>query len=280
MSDIASLAVDKPWLMLGDCVERMREIPDEFVDMILCDLPYGTTACAWDSIIPFEPLWEQYRRVIKGNGAIVLTASQPFTSTLVTSNLKWFKYEWIWQKDRQSGFMHAKNKPLKSHENVLVFSPGTTVHAGQSSNRMTYNPQMTRGEPYHRLRKPHSGRFNHAPSKANLKETETINTGTRYPLSVQKFNGRSDGGYHPTQKPVELFGYLILTYTNPGETVLENCFGSGTTGVACANTGRRFIGIEKATDYFEAGRRRIAAAIATLSQPAQQGGLFDAQAAD
>lgn len=278
-----SLAVDKPWLMLGDCLERMREIPDGSVDMVLCDLPYQVTACAWDSQISIEPLWAHYRRVIKRNGAIILTATQPFTSMLIMSNLLWFKYEWIWEKARGTGHVHANNKPLRTHENILVFSPGTTVHANQSRNRMTYNPQKIQGKEYRRLNvEGKNGSINHVPSKANKEITGSISLydGKRFPRSVQFFSNPTIGNVHPTQKPVPLFEYLIRTYTNPRGVVLDNCFGSGTTGVACANTGRRFIGIERDPHYFDIGRRRIDQAITAAAQPAQLGGLFDAQAAE
>lgn len=251
------LTGNKPWLMLGDCLERMAEIPDGSVDMIACDLPYGTTACKWDTVIPFEPLWAHYRRVIKGNGAIVLTASQPFTSSLVMSNSKWFKYEWIWAKSRPTGHIHAKNKPMKSHENVLVFSPGTAVHASQSKNRMVYNPQGLKTLASPVLRK------NSTPSDAVISfrksHRDTIQISGGYPHTLLPF-ASAGNQIHQTQKPVPLFEYLIRTYTNPGEIVLDNCFGSGTTGVACVNTGRRFIGIEKDERYFSIGQSRIAAA--------------------
>jgi len=244
----------------GDCLEVMREIPDASVDMILCDLPYGTTACAWDSVIPFDQLWAQYRRITKPNAAIVLTASQPFTSALIMSNVAWFKYEWIWEKGRASGFVHAKNKPMKAHENVCVFSSGTTVHASQSLSRMPYFPQMEEGEPYARTHtKTNTGKLNHAPSKANeaFVGTTSENSGTRYPRSVKFFSNHNVGKVHPTQKPVALMEYLIRTYTNEGQTVLDNTMGSGTTGVACANTNRKFIGIERDDRYFEIAKARI-----------------------
>jgi site-specific DNA-methyltransferase (adenine-specific) len=245
----------------GDCLVEMDKIPDHSVDMILCDLPYGTTACKWDVIIPFEPLWEHYWRVLKKNGAAVLFGSQPFSSILISSEIKKFKYEWIWEKGRASGFVHAKNKPMKAHENILVFSQGTTIHANQSSCRMTYNPQMECGKPYKRLNTSttKTGNLAHAPSKANLDYVGTVveNSGTRYPRSVQFFSHHNVGNFHPTQKPVNLLEYLIKTYTNEGETVLDNCMGSGSTGVACVNTNRNFIGIEKEEKYFNIAKDRI-----------------------
>ncbi len=245
----------------GDCLEVMGDIPDGSVDMILCDLPYGTTAASWDSVIPFITLWEQYKRITKPNGAIVLFGSQPFSSTLIMSNPSWFKYELIWEKGRASGHVHAKNKPLKAHENILVFSSGTTVHKSQSKNRMTYNPQMTEGKPYKRIANDSNknGALNHKKSKANIEFVGTLinNEGERYPRSVMLFKNHNVGNFHPTQKPVALLEYLIKTYTNEGETVLDNCIGSGSTAIAAINTNRNFIGIEKDQKYFEIACERI-----------------------
>ena len=228
-------------LLLGDCLELMTIIPDGSVDMVLCDLPYGTTACRWDSRIPLEPLWQEYRRIVKPKGAIALFASQPFTSLLVTSNLKWFRCEWVWHKSQGGGFLNANRQPLKRHESVLIFASGQTL----------YNPQKSKGKPYKTL--------SHAPTDTIKDKTvarwPTINDGTRYPTTVQYF--ANDIGLHPTQKPVALCEYLIRTYANEGETVLDNCMGSGTTGVAALNTGRRFIGIEKDPAYFEIAQTRI-----------------------
>lgn len=232
-------------LLNGDCLEIMPTLPDKSVDMILADLPYGTTACKWDTIIPFEPLWEQYKRIIKDNGAIVLTASQPFTSALVMSNVKMFKYEWIWDKKRPSNPMLAKKQPLKVHENIVVFSSGTT----------TYKPQgvfETDGKP--------RGGIN--PSRTELGFGKSIKkpyrqTHSGYPKSILQFGTDNIKNVHPTQKPVALFEYLIKTYTNEGDTVLDNVMGSGTTGVACKNLNRDFIGIELDPEYFEIAKRRI-----------------------
>jgi len=249
----------KPWLMQGDCLERMREIESGSVDMVLTDPPYGTTACKWDSIIPLEPMWEQLKRIIKPNGAIVMTASQPFTTALISSNLDMFKYELIWEKGRASGHVHAKNKQLKAHENIVIFSTGTTVHKSQSKRRMTYNPQMTKGEPYKRKASKVSGSINHAPSKANIdyEGTEVENSGTRYPRSVIFQSFHNVGNSHPTQKPVALMEYLIKTYTNENETVLDFTMGSGSTGVAAKNLNRKFIGIELDENYFNIAKERI-----------------------
>jgi len=228
-------------LRLGDCLEVMADIPDGSVDLILCDLPYGTTACKWDSVIPFEPLWEQYRRIAKKNAAIVLTASQPFTTALIASNMQAFKYTWIWRNSNASGFANAKKRPLKIFEDVCVFA----------YEAPPYQPQGLM-----RLDKPRE-------RKAKVGDTVGANgfydgyqqEWTNYPKNILEFP--NDRGHHPTQKPVALMEYLIRTYTNEGETVLDNCMGSGTTGVACANTGRRFIGIERDPEYFEIARSRI-----------------------
>jgi site-specific DNA-methyltransferase (adenine-specific) len=230
--------------MQGDCLELMKQIPDGSVDMILCDLPYGTTACKWDSVIPFEPLWEQYKRIAKPNAAIVLTAQTPFDKVLALSNLQMLRYEWIWEKEQGTGGMNANKMPLKKHENVLVFY----------KNLPTYNPQFTAGKPY-------SMKRNKPSTSSVYGKTGTsdgyisVNDGKRFPTSILKF--AKETGLHPTQKPVALMEYLIRTYTNEGQTVLDNCMGSGTTGVACANTGRNFIGIEQDAKYFDIAKARI-----------------------
>lgn len=248
-------------LMLGDCLERMKEIPDGSVDLVLTDPPYGTTACKWDAVIPFEPMWAQVRRVLKPNGAAVFTASQPFTSALVMSNPGWFKYCLVWEKTRATGHVHAKNKPMKKHEDVLVFSSGTTVHASQSATRMTYNPQGLTFAPYVHKR-PSAGSTGGgstvAPRKSHKKERLVEFTG--YPTSILPIASEHNvgsGAFHPTQKPVALMEYLIRTYSNEGETVLDFTMGSGTTGVACVNTGRKFIGIERDENYFQVAKERI-----------------------
>ena len=245
-------------LMKGDCLELMKRIPDGSVDMVLCDLPYGTTACAWDSIIPFEAMWGEYRRIISSCGAIVLTASQPFSSALTMSGSDLFKYSLVWEKSRATGHVHAKNKPMKKHEDVLVFSPGTTVHASQSSSRMIYNPQglIKKAEPT--IRK--NGGSADTVMGSRPSHRDVLQEFTGYPGSVLRFNSESRT-VHPTQKPVALMEYLIRTYTHEGMTVLDNCMGSGTTGVACVNTGRKFIGIEMDDKYFEIAQKRIQAAI-------------------
>jgi site-specific DNA-methyltransferase (adenine-specific) len=245
--------MDRVELHLGDCLEIMKQIPDGSVDAIICDLPYGTTACKWDSVIPFEPLWEQYKRIIKDNGAIILFGSQPFTSALVMSNLKWFKYEWIWEKAVGSNFATVKYQPMKEHENILVFSNG----------RHNYYPimQQRKGAGLKRVLSPyHTNSISKGEVYNNIvkNNAEQEYTELRNPSSVQFFNNReSTRGLHPTQKPVALMEYLIKTYTNEGDTVLDNCMGSGTTGVACKNLNRNFIGIEKDEAYFEIARKRI-----------------------
>lgn len=236
-------------LFEGDCLEKMKQIPDASVDMVLCDLPYGTTACAWDVVIPFAQLWAQYSRIVKERFAVVLTASQPFTSALVMSKIDWFKHEIIWKKERPTNFMSGKKAPMKYHENILVFS-----------SSLLYNPQYES--------KPQENKRNNAP-RAVTCETSfgalsakfdecTVIGGSKdwnYPASIQYFSMQR--GLHPTQKPVSLMEYLIKTYTNEGDTVLDNCMGSGTTGVACMNTNRNFIGIEKDAKYFQIAKERI-----------------------
>ena len=244
-------------LMLGDCLERMKEIPDGSVDMILCDLPYGTTACKWDTIIPFEPLWEQYRRVAKRNAAIVLTASQPFTSVLVGSNIKNFKHEWIWEKAVGSNFATLKYQPMKEHESVLVFSVGVVNYYPIMQERK--GTQRGVSPDYTNTASPSKNEKGEATGGINRNRDGKKYGELRNPSSVQFFNNRikSDRGCHPTQKPVALMEYLIKTYTNEGETVLDNCMGSGTTGVACINTNRNFIGIELDPEYFKIAEKRI-----------------------
>ena len=225
----------------GDCLDMMSQIPDRTVDMILCDLPYGTTQNKWDIVIPFDLLWEQYKRITKPNAAIVLTATQPFSSQLVLSNPKMFKYEWIWEKTVGSGQLNINKQPLRTHEAILIFYKKPTI----------YNQQMEDGAPY-KIKRDAKGE-GYGKQSASKKN----NTGYRHPKSVLKFaNARVKGG-HPTQKPVELFAYLIRTYTNPGAIVLDNCLGSGTTAVACLLEGRQFIGIEKDKKYVTMANNRI-----------------------
>lgn len=261
-------------LWKGDCLEIMKTIPAASVDMVLCDLPYGTTACKWDTVIPFEPLWEQYKRIIKDNGAIVLFGSEPFSTELRHSNLKLYRYDWIWEKQAASNFFNANVCPLKYHENISVFY----------KKKPTYNPQKYKALSWQEIANmskkelkesivtgdilryaTDAKRKYHGVSKAREGEIfgrgvrdEHIPDGYRFPKSILRFNKNiRERKLHPTQKPVALLEYLIKTYTNEGETVLDNCMGSGSTGVACVNTGRRFIGIELDPGYFAIAEKRI-----------------------
>lgn len=233
-------------LRKGDCLELMDKVADKSVDMICCDLPYGTTANEWDTVIPFEPLWEQYSRVIKDHGAIVLFSQMPFGSKLIESAPRSlpFRHEWIWEKTRATGFLNAHKVPLRAHENVLVFY----------KHLPTYNPQFTTGKPYKSVK---SGAMTSNYHKAKGVNVITQSDGRRYPRDVIKFSSPNAKSYHPTQKPVRLLDYLIKTYTNSGDTVLDNCMGSGSTGVSCVETGRSFIGMEMNDDYFEIAQHRI-----------------------
>lgn len=225
---------------LGDCLELMKQIPNASVDMVLCDLPYGTTQNPWDSILPLQKLWAEYGRITKDTAPIVLTAAQPFTSTIVASNFPNFKYEWIWEKEAGTGFLNAKKQPLRSHESVLVFY----------KKQCSYFPQMTEGKPYTCKKGGETSNYN--PSGTVITE----NKGVRYPKTVLRFS-RDKDKVHPTQKPVALWEYLIKTYTNPGDLVLDNCAGSGTTAVACRQTGRRYLCIEKDRDYWLKACERV-----------------------
>lgn len=227
-------------LRLGDCLEVMADIPDGSVDLILCDLPYGTTQNKWDSVIPLDALWHEYKRI--ASGAVVLTAQTPFDKVLGASNLSWLRYEWIWEKPKATGHLNAKRAPMKAHENILVFS----------ERQPTYNPQKTSGEPY----KGCGGASKNDNYGGFAAVREGSADGSRYPRSVLQFRHETKP-LHPTAKPVALMEYLIRTYTNEGDVVLDSCMGSGATGVACANAGRRFIGIERDPSYFEIARSRI-----------------------
>ncbi len=228
-------------LMLGDCLERMKEIPDGSIDMILTDPPYGTTACAWDSIIPLEPMWEQLKRVIKPNGAIVIFGSEPFSSTLRVSNSKWYSYDWKWEKTKPVGHLNANRKPMNKYEDIIVFS----------KKQPTYNPQGLKAiEPRSITRTNKGGIYGEQAGVGSMQKF------TGYPSNIIKFKSQN-GELHPTQKPVDLMEYLIKTYTNENETVLDFTMGSGTTGVACKNLNRNFIGIEKDETYFKIAQERI-----------------------
>lgn len=226
-----------------DCLVKMKDIPDGSVDLVLCDLPYGTTACKWDAVIPFEPMWAEYRRVTKLNAAIVLTAAQPFTSALVMSAASDFKYLWVWDKKIPSGMSYARFQPMRQHEDVLVFCRGRTP----------YNPQMMEREKPIKGGGMSKGETTGNQNLIALKKTYD----KKNPTTILSFDKVRKGSLHPTQKPVALMEYLIRTYTESGDTVLDNTMGSGTTGVACMNTGRKFIGIEKDAGYFEIARKRI-----------------------
>ena len=273
-------------LYWGDCLVEMKNIAEDSIDLILCDLPYGTTdrsgvdkkgnnrILGWDTVIPLDELWQQYRRVLKPTGTVVLTADQPFTSQLVISNLGWFKYEWIWKKKKTTGFLHANARPMKETEDILIFSPlGASGCSKKANKNMTYNPQ---GLIEKNIKKKNSanrlGKFLHQPEhmgKNNklLHETEYEQKYTNYPSEIIEF-GLDNGSVHPTQKPVALMEYLIKTYSNEGETVLDNCMGSGTTGVACIITNRKFIGIEMDENYYKIAEDRIKNAV-PLQQLAQ-----------
>jgi len=230
-------------LILGDCLEKMKDVADGSVDMILTDPPYGTTKCAWDSIIPIEPMWEQLKRIIKPNGAIVMTASQPFTTKLISSNYEMFKYCWVWEKERPSNPMLAKKQPLKYHEDICVFY----------NKQPVYNPIKVSGSKNHGCK---VGRhFNNITGKISNYKSNTSDM--KYPRSVQKVNTERGYTVHPTQKPVALMEYLIKTYTNEGDTVLDFACGSGTTGVAAKNLNRDFIGVELDETYFNIAKKRI-----------------------
>ena len=229
----------------GNCLELMNDIDDKSIDMILCDLPYGTTACKWDTVIPFEPLWAHYKRIIKDNGAIVLTASQPFTSALVMSNIKMFKYDWVWNKKKGGSPLLSKIQPIRISEDVVIFGKG----------KLFYNPIMT----------PRDKPVSRGKNKGNISET-TNNAFTKdkvyteyYPKNIIEIsNADQNNRVHPTQKPVALFEYLIKTYTHEGELVLDNCAGSGTTAIACLKTNRNYILIEQETKYCDIANKRIA----------------------
>lgn len=231
-----------------DCLELMNRIPDGSIDMVLSDLPYGTTRCRWDTPINLQELWKQYRRVVKENGAIVLFSAQPFTTELISSNKAMYRYEWIWRKTQPSGFMNAKKMPLRAHENIEIFY----------RKPPTYNPQMTHGH-QRKTATAYGTRESDGSSCYGREERNyTYDSTDRYPVDVLQYStGDKAKRLHPTQKPVDLLEYLVKTYTNPGETVLDNCMGAGSTGVACLNTGREFVGIELDLEYYQIAKERI-----------------------
>ena len=237
----------------------MKDIPDKSVDMILCDLPYGTTDCKWDSVIPFEPLWDQYNRLIKDNGAIVLFGSEPFSSALRMSNLTMYKYDWVWDKVQGANFLNVKYQPLKNIENIMVFSKGRITNGRRQP--IKYNPQ---GVVKNNIVKTNSSDYTGTFSSSSIKKgKQYMTTGTGYPKCIIQFT-KDKSSLHPTQKPVALLEYLIKTYTNKGDVVLDNCMGSGSTGVACVNTNRRFIGIKLDEGYFNIAKKRIEEAVNDL----------------
>ena len=236
-----------------DCLQGMKEIPDKSVDAIICDLPYGTTRNAWDSVIPLEPMWKEYERIIKDRGAIVLFSQMPFSATLVASNPRLFKYEWIWQKQKGTGFLNSRFAPLKAHENILVFGKSAAAFVQDSNNAMVYNPQMRPGKAYVAKHGQPSANYD---SKNMRVLPLTHYKAERYPIDVMKFS-RDKECVHPTQKPVDLVRYLIRTYTNVGGVVMDNCMGSGTTAIAAMREGRHFIGFETDKKYFDIAEQRI-----------------------
>lgn len=243
----------------GDCLLHMKNIPSQSIDMILCDLPYGISNCSWDKVIPFDELWFQYKRIVKENGAIALFAQQPFATDLIHSNRSWFRYEWIWEKSRALGYYNSKRMPLRCHENILVFY----------KKLPTYHPQFTKGKPYTRESVSHAKVYRPREQKAKIME----NPGIRYPRDVIYMASHVGHTDHPTQKPVKLLKYLIKTYTNPGDIVLDNCMGSGSTAVAAIETGRNFIGIDIEKEYVEKAKARCQKAyekVAELQENSEQ----------
>ena len=238
---MSKLDIGNGSLWLGDCLELMKDIPDGSVDMVLCDLPYGTTACKWDQVIPFEPLWKQYWRVCKPNAAVVLTAAFPFTAALAMSNIKRFRYSLVWDKvNKYTGALNANRMPLRRHEDVLIFYRSLP----------TYNKQYRDGKPF--IAKQTRGHGSHTQYGNDVDSRVTVNNGNHNPCSILEIKGdnKLELGLHPTQKPVALFEYLIKTYTDEDMTVLDNCSGSGTTAVAAQRSGRRWIAIEKDPEYY------------------------------
>ena len=241
-------------LRMGDCLALMNDIPSGSIDLILCDLPYGTTACKWDTVIPFEPLWAQYRRIAKRNAAIVLTASQPFTSALVMSNLRDFRYSLVWDKvNKYTGYANANKMPMRRHEDILIFYGALP----------TFNKQYRQGRPF--VSRSTGGAGQHMGRTGLPEDRQTVNTGLHNPCSIIDIKGdnKREAGLHPTQKPVALMEYLIRTYSNEGDTVLDNCMGSGTTGVSAKRLNRKFIGIERDETYFNIAKKRIESEVCT-----------------
>ena len=238
-----------------DCLVGMKKIPDASVDCIICDLPYGTTACKWDSVIPFEPLWEQYHRVLKTGGVTLLFGSEPFSTFIRMSNFKEWRYDWIWKKNTSAGFVHAKNRPLKNYEIISAFCCFGMGHKStMGDKRMPYNPQGLR--PCHKISHNALNKFGGVLGKRPSHKETIVTEWENYPTSVLEFNVESDT-FHPTQKPVDLIQYLIRTYSNEGDTILDNCIGSGTTAIACIREKRNFIGFELNKEYYDKACKRI-----------------------
>jgi len=237
-------------LINDDCLKALLKIPNNSIDLILTDPPYGTTACKWDSIIPFEPMWKELKRIIKDNGCIALFGSEPFSSSLRISNIKWFRYDWVWEKTRPTGFFLAKKQPLKIHENISIFY----------KKQCFYNPIKKKADEK-KIDKRKTFNPTSNPYLGGIIKNRTKDDGTRFPLSIQKFSSISQKGQHPTQKPVALLEYLIKTYTIENDRVLDFTMGSGSTGVACKNLNRNFIGIELDKEYFKIAENRINSAI-------------------
>ena len=261
--DTEDYITDNIKLYFGDCIERMKEIPDDSVNLILCDLPYGTTKCKWDTIIDMNLLWEQYRRILKKpTGVVVLFGQQPFTSMLISSNYEWYKYNFIWKKNRTTQFLLANYRPMKCTEDIAVFSPGGAAAASRHKGNMTYNPQglvpvnIKKKNSEKRIGKMLNQSHHLGPNNKLIGDSEYTQKFTNYPSELIEFDVESDT-IHETQKPIKLIEYLILTYSNENDIVLDNTMGSGTTGVGCVNTNRNFIGIELNDKYFKLSKSRI-----------------------
>lgn len=241
-------------LLNGDCLELMRDISDQSINLILCDLPYGATSLDWDKPLPMVDLWSHYKRILKPDGVVVLTAMNPFAANLIASNPNWFRYEWVWEKTSAKGHMSAALRPLRAHELILIFAP----------KQPTYNPQKWKIEEARRTKRKTLTMTGSVGAYGVERKQRKLDDGSRFPRSVIKFGNAPSKvaarNFHPTQKPLALMEYFVRTYSNPGDTVLDNCMGSGTTGVACLNLGRRFIGIEKNREYFDVAQQRILSA--------------------
>lgn len=259
-------------LQQGDCLELMQDIPDRSIDMVLCDLPYGTTGSKWDSVVDSAKLWEQYRRLVSERGVIVLFGTEPFATCMRSEALDLYKYDWVWRKTTVTGFPHARNMPLRDYENIMVFSTAPIGHVSKlGAKRMPYNPQGLK-ECYQVDKAHKTSLIMHSGTFANTKKSHYVRTETGFPRMVLDFKkDPKDTKYHLNAKPVPLLEYLIKTYTNPGETVLDNCMGSGSTGVACVNTGRRFIGMERDEKYFKTAESRIFSAECSAKPDSEKG---------